>query len=65
MQLKLPFIVETVRDRTMVTMNHTQEVIGSQMICVGSDDLKWSWKVGTKDPIIPVAFDLEWLNSVW
>jgi len=45
-RLKSPFISETVRDRPMVTMKCSQEVIGSGSMCVGSDDLEWPWKAG-------------------
>jgi len=38
---KSPYIVETVRDRSMVTVD---DVLGSWSIRVGSDDLDWLWK---------------------
>jgi len=39
-KLTSPFISETVRDRSMVAMEHQQEVIGGGSIRVGFNDLE-------------------------
>ena len=43
----IAFLVsETVPDRPMVTMDHSEEVIGCRLIRVGSSDLEWLWTAG-------------------
>jgi len=48
-----PFILETVRDRPIVTSNHKQEVIGSWSMRVGFDDFEWPWKAGQEGHFFP------------
>ena len=38
------FVSERFRDKSMVTMDHWQEVTGGRSIHVGSDDLELPWK---------------------
>ena len=50
-QQKSPFISEMAQDKPVVTANHYYEVIGSQLIHNGSNDLEWPWKVEVRGQI--------------